>query len=224
MKKLNLIVLSLLALLSLQLMAQEKKTIKVACVGNSITEGSGLKNPQQESYPSVLSDLLGEEYEVRNFGYSGRTLLNKGDRPYMKEDRYRNALAFNPDIVTIKLGTNDSKPQNWQYKDEFKKDLETMVTAFQELPSKPEIYLCLPAPSVAVTWGINDSIVYNEVIPYIREVAASKNTHLIDLYTPLKPYPEYFPDNVHPNAEGAKRIAEVIYETLTGRKFFSVEL
>ena len=79
--------------------------IKIACVGNSITEGFGLENPSQESYPAVLQSLLGDDYEVENFGLSARTLLMKGDLPYMKEQRFKDALEFLPDIVTIKLGT-----------------------------------------------------------------------------------------------------------------------
>ena len=85
--------------------------IKIACVGNSITEGFGLENPSQESYPAVLQSLLGYDYEVGNFGLSARTLLMKGDLPYMKEQRFKDALEFLPDIVTIKLGTNDSMLQ-----------------------------------------------------------------------------------------------------------------
>ena len=208
------IVLSLLVFFTLQLTAQEKQPVKVACVGNSITFGSGIKDRANDSYPAVLGKLLGNDYDVRNFGIGGRTLLNKGDRPYMKEQCYRDALEFNPDIVTIKLGTNDSKPQNWAHKEEFATDLITMINSFDSLPSKPTIYLCLPVPPTAVQWGINDSVIYNEVIPIIQRVAAEKGKSTIDLYTPLKPHPECFPDHVHPNEAGARRIAHVIYEVL----------
>ena len=104
-----------LCLFCLWAVAQEKKPVKIACVGNSITYGSGIKNQFQNSYPGLLSQLLGEGYDVRNFGISARVLLNKGDHPYMHEQKFRDLLAFQPDIVTIKLGTNDSKPWNWRY-------------------------------------------------------------------------------------------------------------
>ena len=103
----------LLLFLSLGVFTVKADNIKVACVGNSITEGFGLENPSVESYPAVLQSLLGNNYEVENFGLSARTLLMKGDLPYMKEQRFKDALEFLPDIVTIKLGTNDSKPYNW---------------------------------------------------------------------------------------------------------------
>ncbi|NJM24424.1 MAG: hypothetical protein HC859_01760 [Bacteroidia bacterium] len=63
--------------------AQEAATgataaVKVACVGNSITEGSNIEVGKR--YPEQLQGLLGSGYEVRNYGLSGRTLLKKGDR------------------------------------------------------------------------------------------------------------------------------------------------
>ncbi len=79
--------------ISFAVFAQEK-VVKVACVGNSITYGSGLKDRQKDSYPMVLGRMLGEGYVVGNFGLGGRTLLRKGDRPYIFENRFRAALAL----------------------------------------------------------------------------------------------------------------------------------
>jgi hypothetical protein len=39
---------------------------------------------------------LGDKWEVLNFGISARTLMSKGDLPYINEPVYRQALAFNP--------------------------------------------------------------------------------------------------------------------------------
>ncbi len=200
-------------------MAQEEKPIKVACIGNSITFGYGIENNEQDSYPGVLQRLLGEGYEVRNFGLNGRNLIKKGDSPYMNEPTFKEALDFQPDIVTIKLGTNDSKPWNWEHQDEFKPDLEEMIDSFQALPSSPKIYLCLPIPAVGEgNFHINDSIIFHGVIPYIKEVAQERALPLIDLYTLLKPYPEYLPDRIHPNEEGSRIIADEIFRTLTGKE------
>ena len=44
------------------LFAQQR--IKVACVGNSITYGTGLADRATQSYPVQLQKLLGEHYEV----------------------------------------------------------------------------------------------------------------------------------------------------------------
>ena len=89
--------------------------VRVACIGNSITDGHGIDMATAYGYPALLQKKLGSDYWVKNFGVSGRTMLNKGDFPYMNEVAWKDALAFKPDIVIIKLGTNDSKPQNWQY-------------------------------------------------------------------------------------------------------------
>lgn len=211
--------LMLLLFLTGSMLAQEKKTVKVACIGNSITQGVGVKNMFQDSYPGILAQWLGKGYDVRNFGYSGRTMLMNGDRPYMKEQKYRDALAFQPDIVTIKLGTNDTKDINWPaHGHEFEHDMRTMVAAFQALPSHPAIYLCYPVPPTKVQWTINDSTVTQHIIPIIDKIAKDMQVKVIDLHTPLLPYPECFPDCVHPNEEGALRIATEIYRSLTGKE------
>lgn len=111
--------------------APRKDAVRVACIGNSITFGAGIRNRSRDSYPSVLARMLGDSYWVKNFGVSARTMLNKGDHPYMNEPAYKNALAFNPNIVVIKLGTNDSKSFNWKYKADFMKDAQNMINCFQ---------------------------------------------------------------------------------------------
>lgn len=202
----------LLCVLTITLHA--KKTIRIACVGNSITFGLGLTDPSTESYPAVLQEMLGGDYEVRNFGVSSRTLLMKAEAPYMKHRAFQDALDFLPDIVTIKLGSNDSKPQNWIYGNEFERDLNTLIEAFQKLSSKPEVILCYPAPPTKIQFGINDSIIVNGIIPVIEKVAKKRKLRIIDLHTALLPYPHYFKDCVHPNAKGASFIACEIYEEL----------
>ena len=214
----NAIISLFLLFITVQYVAAQKKVIKIACIGNSITYGVGTRNPAKDSYPAVLGQMLGDGYEVRNFGVSARTMLMKGDNPYMKEERYRQALDYNPDIVTIKLGTNDTKPQNWRYKSDFKKDMETMIRTLRALPSKPEIYLCYPIPEYAVQWGINDSIIVHGVMPVINRLAAKYGLKVIDLHTPLTGMKECFADNVHPNEKAAVRIAQAIYRQLTGEE------
>ena len=199
---------------ALTVSAHATDTLRVACVGNSITYGHGIPNREQCSYPAVLGRLLGSGYEVRNFGISARTLLMKGDRPYMNEPIYQEALAFNPDIVTIKLGTNDTKPFNWQYGGEFKDDLRTLIRSFQALSSHPRIILCTPIPGGREDWGINDSTLVASVIPYIREVADELSLEVVDLHTAFAPYQHLLYDRVHPNADGAAVIAHVIAEAL----------
>lgn len=218
MKKLiNLIVFILIA--GLNGWAQEAtEVIRVACVGNSITFGAGIANRDRDSYPSVLGQMLGRGYEVRNFGFSARTMLMKGDHPYMKEQMFQDALKYNPDIVVIKLGTNDSKSFNWKYKADLPKDMQTMVSAFKAIPSKPKIYLCYPPKAYQVQYSINDSIIEHGVIPVIDQVAKRNKLPIIDLHTALSGMKEHFPDNVHPDPVGAHKIAETVYKAITGQE------
>lgn len=209
--------LSLLLVLLLtvsEVAAQSVSEIRVACIGNSITYGSQIKDRDRDSYPAVLNRLLGDGYDVKNFGVGGRTLLNKGDRPYMNEKAYQDALAFNPHIVIIKLGTNDSKSFNWKHKVDFKKDLQIMIDAFKALPTRPQIYLCYPSKAYQTGDNINDNIISKEIIPMIKKVARKNKLPVIDLYTAMDGVPELFPDKVHPNEEGAKRMAKTVYEAL----------
>lgn len=193
--------------------APRKDAIRVACIGNSITYGARIKNPSKDSYPAVMGRMLGDGYWVRNFGVSARTILNKGDHPYMQEQAYKDALAFNPNVVIIKLGTNDSKPQNWAYKDEFMKDMQTMIDAFRNLSAKPKIYLCYPSKAYTYS-NINDKIIVDEIIPMIKKVAKKNNLSVIDLHIAMDGIPEFFPDKIHPNEEGAKVMARAIYEAI----------
>lgn len=179
--------------------APRKDAVRVACIGNSITFGAGIKNRSRDSYPSVLARMLGDNYWVKNFGVSARTMLNKGDHPYMNEPAYKNALAFNPNIVVIKLGTNDSKSFNWKYKADFMKDAQNMINAFKGLPSQPKIYLCYPSKAYLTGDGINDDIISKEIIPMIKKLAKKNDLSVIDLHTAMDGMPELFPDRIHPN-------------------------
>lgn len=205
--------------------------IRVACIGNSITDGHGIEMRTAYGYPAMLQKKLGEDYWVKNFGVSSRTLLNKGDFPYMKEVAWKDALAFKPDVVVIKLGTNDSKPQNWQYGSEFRQDLEQMITTL--CPSlatpakkgkkakaavaevKPRIILCTPVPAFKPSWEISDSVITNAIIPIQQEVAKKYGLQVIDLHTLFAGAEDLLlDDGIHPNGKGADRMADIIAEQI----------
>ena len=148
--------------------AQDDPEIKIACVGDSITFGARVENREENNYPKQLGQLLGEGYLVRNFGVSGTTLLSKGNRPWIKTDAFQQATDFNPDIVIIKLGTNDTKPQNFPaHPDDFETDYTNLINHFRELPAKPQIYICDPAPIVKSNPQITDKVMV-ELRPLIK--------------------------------------------------------
>ena len=193
----------------------KKDAVRVACIGNSITDGFGIDMASQRGYPAQLQQLLGNDYHVKNFGVSGRTMLNKGDLPYQNELAWRDALAFRPDIVIIKLGTNDSKPENWQYNKGFKDDLQQMVDALQANKNNPRILLCTPIPAFKPTWNINDSVIVHGITPVINKVAKKNKLQVIDLHTLYaNDGDKMIDDGIHPDAKGARRMAEIIAEQL----------
>jgi acyl-CoA thioesterase I len=196
---------------------QYKGTIKVACVGDSITYGAGLPDRDTQSYPAVLGKLLGSRYEVRNFGVSGATLLKQGDKPYWTQPEFEAVAAFGPQVVIIKLGTNDSKPQNWAHQAEFEADYEALLDHFARLSSRPRVWICLPVPVYETRWGISDGVVHDEVIPRIRKAAHHRGVPIIDLYETLSERPQFFPDKVHPNADGARLMAQTVHDALVAR-------
>lgn len=189
--------------------------IRVACVGDSITYGMGTSEGM--SYPSQLQKLLGSQWEVGNFGVNSRTLLRKGDKPWWNEPAYQDAQDFNPDVVIIMLGTNDTKPENWTHIDEFYSDYSDLVDVFAKLPSSPRIYVCRPCPVPEPgRWGINEANIQVE-IPLVDKLAEEKGLGVIDMHAALVDHPELQRDQVHPNDAGALLMAKAAYAALTGK-------
>ena len=208
----------LMLLLVLPLLAVAQEKIKVACIGNSVTYGYGHKDPKATSYPTQLQQLLGEEYEVRNFGYSGATLLSKGHRPYINLDKYKAALEFAPDIAVIHLGLNDTDPRNWpNYRDEFYDDYINIIKALREANPEVDVYICRMTP--IFHWhrrfksGTRDW--YHQIQELIPHIAEYGNFEIIDLSRYLYHRPDLMPDALHPDAQGAGIIAKQVYSAIT---------
>ncbi len=192
----------------------QKDAAKVACIGDSITDGHMIFVNYQYGYPALLQKALGSGYIVKNFGVSGRCVLKNGDNPYTNEVAWKEALEFNPDIAVIKLGTNDSKPQNWKLKDEFKSDLQSVIDQLNALKSRPKIYLCLPAHAYENPYNINPEVIQNEIIPMIKEVAAADGIEIIDLNSAVEDKSLLQSDYVHPNERGVRKMAQVVSDAI----------
>ncbi|WP_288155469.1 GDSL-type esterase/lipase family protein [Phocaeicola sartorii] len=199
--------------------APVKDAVRVACIGNSITDGYGIARSEEYGYPAVLGRKLGDKFCVKNFGVSGHTMLQKGDCPYMANDVYRWCKDFNPDIVVIKLGTNDSKPQNWKHKDEFMNDAQKMIDELKALPAKPDIYMVYPVKAMSQAFDISDSVIVNEIIPMIKKLARKNKLKVIDLHSVFDGRSEWFiGDGIHPNDKGAAVIAEEVGKAILGNR------
>ncbi|MBM3435723.1 MAG: hypothetical protein FJY07_05845 [Bacteroidetes bacterium] len=185
------------------------REIKVACVGDSITEGWGLAEQSKSAYPVMLDYYLGKGYAVLNCGRSAATLLKKGDLPYWDCKEFYDVFTYEPDIIVIMLGTNDTKPQNWNHAG-FIKDYQSLIDTFNTIASKPEIYICLPVPVFKTSWGINDSTITRAIIPILKETARINNLPVIDLYHSMIEQRINFPDNIHPNEVAADKMALIV--------------
>lgn len=196
--------------------------IRVACVGDSITFGHGVKPWGKMQYPRQLEAFLGDGYFVRNFGYSGRTASLTGDFPYEAEALYQESLDFAPDIVILMLGTNDSKPYNWKGAEAFAADIRRLVEAYSALPSAPEVYIMLPPPAfevdgAPVVYDIDAEIIADEIVPALRGLAEELHAPVIDLFALFADRPDLFMDGVHPNVDGASVMAQAVSEAI-GRR------
>lgn len=196
-----------------------KDKIKVACVGNSVTFGYGLSDREHDAYPAQLQQLLGDKYEVGNFGKSGATLLVKGHRPYSEQEEYRKALAFAGDYVVIHLGLNDTDPRDWpNYQENFLTDYSLLIRTFREANPKCKIWICRMTPITdrhsRYLSGTRDW--FGQIQQAIERVAVNENTGLIDLEKTLFNHPNLFADALHPNQYGAGILAHTVYSALTG--------
>ena len=201
--------------------------IRVACVGDSVTYGFGIPRFKKSSYPAALQKLLGDEYCVNNYGFSGRTACLLGDRPYQTETLFTKSREFSPDIVVILLGANDSKTFNWNaevggdrvYPEQFGKDLIELISTYKALPSNPKVYVATPLPANAdssgkVRYSIQPDVIRDEIVPIVKEIAVETSTDLIDLYPVFDGKTELFSDGLHPTAEGASLLAQTVFEAI----------
>ena len=197
--------------------------IRVACIGDSITYGYGIRSWSRNNYPAQLAQVLGDGYCVQNFGVCGATASGQGDLPYEKGTAYRESVAFQPKIVFLMLGTNDSKPYNYRGQELYAEDMKRILAAYRALPSRPRVYLLTPPPAFSingnpVAFDIQADVIENEINPAVKTLANTEDVSCIDLYAACENHSEWFWDGVHPNADGAKQITTIIAEHLNKEK------
>ncbi len=183
----------------------QARTIRIACIGDSITEGS---------YPKKLQGILGKDYKVGSFGSSGSTVLLDSDKPYMNQSAFVSAKFFQPSVVVIMLGTNDAHESNYDSLDNFLTDYENLVNQYQTLETSPEIWLVKPPPIFDNNLNLNNTSLKQEIIPKIEQAASELNLPMIDVNAALSGYPQYFGDGVHPDENGALVIANEIIQAI----------
>lgn len=181
--------------------------IKVACVGDSITE--------MTKYTADLQAMLGSNFTVGNFGVSGSTVSLSTYKPYMDQPQFQAASKFEPDVVVIMLGTNDAHDDLQQYIGTFDNDYFNLIDSFQNLTSKPQVMVVKSPPVYSNNLGISPNFFSNQVIPHIQFVANEEDVPTIDVYNAFGNHSEYTGDGIHPNDDGAAIIASQVYDAIT---------
>jgi len=157
--------------------------IRVSCMGNSIT---------RTNYPNELQSRLGEGYMVGNFGSSGSTVLLDTYKPYIYQTAFLRAKNFQPKIVVLMLGTNDARKDNFRSIDNFKEDYLKLIREIQSLQTNPQIFLVKPPPIFDNNLDLEANNFSEEIIPRIERIADEFNFPIIDVYSKLENFPEYF--------------------------------
>ena len=219
-------------------------TTRIACVGNSITYGfyPSTEHRDTGAYPALLMKALRVYYmtqwiptltdTVYNWGVINTTMQKEQNDsfPYWTSVDFPRVVACRPAIVTICLGTNDSKPWNWVAASPvlYSNDYQAMIDTFSHIATHPKIFACLPtACSNNNTSSVKDSVLLKHIIPCIRTIAATNNIPVIDLHTPFIKYVNYTgtqtqtsfwqntpPDGIHPQDSGHRILADIFYEAI----------
>ncbi len=198
--------------------------IKVACVGDSITYGHGVRNWEENNYPAVLQRLLGEGYHVANFGSSGACVNPMGDQPYTGRAVYTDSLAYEADILIFMLGSNDAKPENWTDAETFRSQFEALLGTYLTGEKIPTVYIGLcakgfyldGATSGPAGYDIQPAVV-DEIVETLRGITTVSGcpVEILDIHALTGAHPEWFAaDGIHPDQAGAESIARHIADAL----------
>ena len=164
----------------------------------------------------MLQHLLGEGFEVRNFGYNDAAARFDAETPYVWKRVYRESLEWEPDIVILMLGTNDTKPWNWN-PEVFRRDYARIVDSYLALPSHPKVVLVAPIRIFRVInmpiLVLNPDVLEEGVRPAIRETGEEKGLPVVDLYS-LFDSARYCRDGIHPQRHGARMLAETLFREI----------
>ena len=193
---------------------------RIACVGDSITWGTFVWNRKRNCYPAQLQAMLGDRFIVRNFGVMGHTLQSAGDYPYRISKAFKSSSTFEPDVVLLMLGTNDSKPPNWKGIEPFAADYRELIAHYRSLGSAPVVYPMTPPALFGmgrrnkVRYGM-DAAVVEEMGRAIRDIARGDGLQVIDVHAATVDHPEAFRfDGVHPGTAGATLIARAVFDVV----------
>lgn len=193
---------------------------RIACIGDSITFGAGVVTTRKtDAWTCLLQSRLGDRFQVLNYGVSGATLQREGDFPYRRVGFLGKLNKAQPELIILMLGTNDSKPYNWQG-ERFSCEYEELVKELKGKPWPHRLVLMTPPKAFpeektgVVAFAIDNEVIREQIRPLVFSLGEKHSLSVIDLYALTEEHPEYFIDGVHPNAPGNRVIAEQLYREL----------
>ena len=190
--------------------------IKVACVGDSLTDGfcSTNGNKSDTAYPAYLQGLLGSKYSVRNFGKTSMTLMKNTNKSYWNTTEFSDSLVFEPDIVIIMLGSNDSK--TWD-EAAYREDAIALVNEYKALKTNPRIIFAI-SPQCFVTGGTDITAEKMQfVVEVQRALVVENGWETVDMYEKTVDRKDlYHSDLLHFTDGGYYFAAQCMYEGITG--------
>jgi lysophospholipase L1-like esterase len=185
----------------------EARPIRVACIGDSITYGSG--------YTDKLNDLLGANYTVANFGVCGSTVSIHSNMSYIEQPQFKQAMAYHPDVIVIMLGTNDANSEITSDESSFENDYSQLVSSLEELSGVQLIWVVKSPPIFTENSSYNNTYLQSTILPQIDDLANQKSLPTVNVYDAFENHSDYFMDGVHPDDDGASLIASQVYDAIT---------
>lgn len=181
----------------------EPKEERILCAGDSITYGYLLD--KQDSYPAILQSMCQEKVTVLNTSTVGITAYD-----YQNMDLLKQGKDFEPTIVVLMFGSNDSNLYYYESREAFK----TYYTHLIEQFSQSKVYLCTPPMAYSDNYGVNEKNL-KEIVETIKEIGKEKDLKVIDIYSLTSKHSEWFSqDGIHPDRNGTKAIAQAVYEAI----------
>ena len=173
--------------------AQTNTKTKVACIGDSLTRGYLLEDAQ--SYPAQLQQLLGAQYEVRNFGHTSSYVIDDGP----------------VEILIFMFGANDVGAYNFTplY---FQNQYRELIDSFRQTKKHPKIYLIIAPDSRDLHFGL-----IQQTIQPVMTLGQQLPATVINPYYLFLGHPEdYLSDGLHLTGTAYGKLAQLVYQAMQG--------
>ncbi len=210
----------------------DSKKIKIAFIGDSITQGTGTTNQSADGYPGQFSAMLdSSKYTVGNFGKASAYTLAADSKYNVKTDaslsykntqQYKNSVAFAPDVVVIMLGVNDMRSLTCdEAKSEFVSALAALALEYKAMESVQRVYIAtaIKIPNKIAIAPIADGLLQE----LQREAAEQAEVAVIDMFSITYEYMNVMmhttSDRLHPNKPIYNVMANVMYSHLFATEY-----